>query len=158
MEKLTWVLWREREMLEALLYRLEVEELVMSTGRTRWLANASRDVEEAAAAMRQLEIARAVAASEAAEAAGLAPDASLGELIGTAEEPWRGILTDHRDTFLSLTDEIARVAQANRALIVAGLRATQETLLGLDHGTTTYTAAGSVDHGDARSAMLDRSL
>ena len=158
MEKLTWVLWRERELLETLLYRLELEELVMSTGRTRWLANTARDVDAAAAALRDVEVMRAVAADEAAEAAGLAPNSSLGDLIAAAPEPWRSILTDHRDTFLALTDEIARVAQTNRALIVAGLRATQDTLLGIDQGSATYTAAGSVARGDARSAVLDRSL
>lgn len=158
MEKLTWVLWRERELLEALLYRLELEELVMSTGRTRWLANAARDVDAASAALREVEVLRAVAADEAAEAAGLAPNASIGELIAASPEPWRSILSDHRDSFLALTDEIARVAQVNRALIVSGLRATQETLLGIDQGTATYTAAGAMDRGDARSAVLDRSL
>jgi hypothetical protein len=157
-EKLTWVLWRERELLEALLYRLELEELVMSTGRTRWLANAAHDVDQAAAALRDVEVMRAVAADEAAETAGLAPNSSLRDLIAAAAEPWRSILTEHRDTFLALTDEIARVAQANRALIVAGLRATQDTLLGIDQGSATYTAAGSVARGDARSAVLDRSL
>jgi hypothetical protein len=157
-EKLTWVLWRERELLETLLYRLELEELVMASGRTRWLANAARDVEESAAALREFEVLRAVAAGEAAEAAGLDPNASLSELIATAPEPWRGILGEHRDSFLSLTDEIARVAATNRALIVSGLRATQDTLLGLDRGSTTYTSAGSVAHGETRSAVLDRSL
>lgn len=158
MEKLTWVLWRERELLEALLYRLELEELVMSTGRTRWLANTARDVDDAAAALRDVEVMRAVAADEAAEAAGLAPNSSLADLIASAAEPWGSILAEHRDTFLALTDEIARVAQTNRALIVAGLRATQDTLLGIDQGSATYTAAGSVARGDARSAVLDRSL
>jgi hypothetical protein len=157
-EKLTWVLWRERELLEALLYRLELEELVMSTGRTRWLANAARDVDEAAAAMRETEVLRAVAAGEAAEAAGLPPNSSLADLIAAADEPWRSILVDHRDAFMSLTDEIARVAQTNRALIVAGLRATQDTLLGVDHQAATYTAAGAVDRGESRSAVVDRSL
>jgi hypothetical protein len=157
-EKLTWVLWRERELLEALLYRLEVEELVMSTGRTRWLASAARDVDDAAAALRETEILRAVSADEAAEAAGLAPNSSLGDLIAAAAEPWRSILVEHRDAFMSLTEDIGRVAQTNRALIVAGLRATQDTLLGADQGTTTYTAAGGVDRGDTRSAVLDRSL
>lgn len=158
MEKLTWVLWQERELLETLLYRLELEELVMSTGRTRWLANAARDVDDAAAALREMEVLRAVAADEAAESAGLAPNAGLGELIAAAPEPWAGILVDHRDSFLALTDEIARVAQANRALIVAGLRATQDTLLGIDRSAATYTAAGSVNHGDTRSSVIDRSL
>ncbi|MEP9362241.1 flagellar export chaperone FlgN [Nocardioides sp. CN2-186] len=158
MEKLTWVLWRERELLEALLYRLELEELVMATGRTRWLANAARDVDAAAAAMREFEILRAVAADEAAVAVGLETNASLAELIAVADEPWRTILVEHRDGFIALTDEIARVAQTNRAMIVAGLRATQDTLLGVGQGAATYTAAGSVAQGDVRSAMVDRSL
>jgi hypothetical protein len=157
-QKLTWVLWRERELLEALLYRLEVEELVMASGRTRWLAEASRDVEAAALALREVEVLRAVATDEAAEAAGLAPDPSLGDLIAVAEEPWAGLLVEHRDHFLRLTDEIARVAQTNRALIVAGLRSTQDTLLGLDRAGSTYTSGGAVAAGAARSAVIDRSL
>lgn len=157
-EKLTWVLWRERELLEALLYRLELEELVMSTGRSRWLANVTRDVDEVVAELREVEILRAVAADEAAADAGLEPNSSLAQLIDAAGDPWRSILVEHRDTFLTLTDEIARVAQSNRALIVSGLRATQDTLLGIDRNATTYTAAGAVDRGDSRSAVVDWSL
>jgi flagellar FlgN protein len=157
-EKLTWVLWRERELLEALLYRLDVEALVMSSGRTRWLTNAARDVDDAVEALREVEILRAIAADEAAEAVGLAPNASLGELIAVADEPWVGILIEHRDAFLTLVEEVSRVAQSNRALIVAGLRATQDTLLGIDRGASTYTAAGSVDRGQSRSTVIDRSL
>lgn len=158
-DKLTWVLWREREFLETLLYRLEVEELVMSTGRTRWLANAARDVDHAAESLREVEVLRAVAADEAAAAAGLGPNPSLVDLIAVAEEPWRAILGEHRDAFLTLTDEIARVAATNRALITAGLRATRETLLGVDDGgATTYTAAGAVSHAATRSAVVDWSL
>nr|WP_157345729.1 flagellar protein FlgN [Nocardioides sp. MAH-18] len=155
---MTWVLWRERELLEALLYRLDVEALVMSSGRTRWLTNAARDVDDAVEALREVEILRAIAADEAAEAVGLAPNAGLGELIAVAEEPWVGILTEHRDTFLTLVEEISRVAQSNRALIVAGLRATQDTLLGIDRSASTYTAAGSVDRGQSRSTVVDWSL
>jgi len=157
-EKLTWVLWRERELLETLLYRLDVEALVMSSGRTRWLNNASRDVDEAVEVLREVELLRAVAADEAAEAAGLSPNASLSELIAVADEPWVGILTEHRDSFMALVEEIARVAQSNRALIVSGLRATQDTLLGIDRSASTYTAAGSVDRGQSRSTVVDWSL
>ena len=45
MEKLSLVLWRERELLEELHYRLEVEQLVLASGRSRWLAHATRDVD-----------------------------------------------------------------------------------------------------------------
>lgn len=158
MEKLTSVLWRERELLESLLYRLEVEELIMSSGRTRWLSAAAREVEEVVSALREVEILRSVATMEAGDLLGLGPDPRLSELIEAAEEPWRSILGDHRETFLALTDDIARVAQSNRALIVAGLRATQDSLFGIEQGATTYTARGSVDRPSGSSAMLDRSL
>ena len=43
MEDLSLILWRERELLETMLYKLEVEQLVLSSGRTRWLAHATRE-------------------------------------------------------------------------------------------------------------------
>ena len=45
MEKLCLVLWRERELLDTLLYRLEVEQLVLARNRTEHLMRAARDVE-----------------------------------------------------------------------------------------------------------------
>lgn len=158
MEKLTWVLWRERELLEGLLYRLETEELVMSSGRTRWLPVASRDVEEAARQIRETELLRAVAADEAAADVGLGPNPSLSALVAAADEPWSAILADHREAFSALSEEIIRAAATNRSLISAGLRAAHETLLDLDTGPTTYSADGAVTVGATRTAGLDRSL
>ena len=158
MEKLTWILWRERELLEALLYRLEAEELVMASGRTRWLPNASRDIEEAVRQIREVELLRAVAADEAADAVGLAPNPSLSALVAAADEPWASILAEHREAFAALSEEITRAAATNRSLIAAGLRAAHETLLDLGGGATTYTAAGSVAVGGHRTTGLDRSL
>ena len=157
MEKLTWVLWRERELLEGLLHRLEMEELVMTSGRTRWLPAASRDIEDAARQVREIELLRAVAADEAAAAVGLAPNPSLNDLIAVADEPWCAILVEHREAFTTLSEEIIRSAAANRSLISAGLRAAHETLLDLGTGATTYSADGAVSTG-TRSALLDRSL
>ena len=92
MEKLSLILWRERELLEALEYRLEVEQLVMANGRTRWLARAARDVEHVLDQIRQVELLRSVAADEAAAALGLDPNPSLGGLIAAVDEPWSSIL------------------------------------------------------------------
>jgi hypothetical protein len=157
-EKLTWVLWRERELLEGLLHRLEMEELVMSSGRTRWLPAASRDVEEAAGRIREVELLRAVAADEAAESLGLDPNPSLSALVAAADEPWKSILAEHRKEFSVLSEEIIRAAATNRGLISAGMRAAHETLLDLGVGATTYTADGAVTVGATRTAGLDRSL
>src|SRR5438045_4734995 len=35
--ELSSILWRERDMLELLLFKLEEEQLVLAAGRTRWL-------------------------------------------------------------------------------------------------------------------------
>jgi hypothetical protein len=39
------VLWRQRDLLERLTYRLECEQLLLAAGRTRWLAVATSEVE-----------------------------------------------------------------------------------------------------------------
>lgn len=158
MEKLSLVLWRERELLETLQYRLEVEQLVMATGQTRWLANAARDVELAVEKLREMELLRAVAADEAAAALGLAANPSLAELVASADEPWRSILADHRDAFIAISEDVERVAATNRILIAHGLRAAHETLLGTEPGGRMYTAAGAAVHDVAPTAAVDRSL
>ena len=37
------ILWRERQLLELLVFKLEEEQLVLAAGRTRWLAHAITD-------------------------------------------------------------------------------------------------------------------
>ena len=66
MEKLSLILWRERELLDTLLFKLEIEQLVLASGRTRWLTRAAREVEPVLETLRETEILRAVAADEAA--------------------------------------------------------------------------------------------
>lgn len=159
MEKLSQVLWRERELLETLQYRLEVEQLVMAAGQTRWLANAAREVEDAVDRLREMELLRAVAADEAALAAGLEANPSLSALVAAAEEPWRSILADHREAFATISEDIERVATTNRVLIANGLRAAHETLLGAANGNQMYTAAGAaVTDGGRGAVVVDRSL
>lgn len=158
MEKLSLVLWRERELFGTLQYRLEVEQLVMAAGQTRWLANAARDVEVAVEQLREMELLRAVAADEAAAGAGLEPNPSLAALVAAADEPWRSILADHREAFAAISDEVERIAATNRVLIAHGLRAAHETLLGTAAGGQIYTAAGAAVSDGARTAVVDRSL
>jgi len=158
MEKLSLILWRERELLEALEYRLEVEQQVMASGRTRWLARAARDVEHVLDQIRQVELLRSVAADEAAAALGLDPNPSLGGLIAAVDEPWSTILADHRDAFRATSEAITRLADENRSLISVGFRAAHETLLALGGGLQTYTPAGTAVQDATRSVRVDRSL
>ena len=45
MEKLSQILVARARAARTLLFRLEVEQLVLASGRTRWLMRAARDVE-----------------------------------------------------------------------------------------------------------------
>lgn len=158
MEKLSHILWRERELLETLLYKLEVEQLVMATGRTRWLLHAAKEVEVVLETIRETEILRAVAADEAAEQMGLASNPSLRALADATSEPWASILADHRDAFAAVAADITAMAETNRELITAGIRSARETLLSLAEGTDGYSADGSAVTGITRRPLVDRSL
>ena len=159
MEKLSLVLWRERELLESLLFKLETERLILAAGRERWLSRAAREVEAVLVEVRETELLRAVAADQVAGVLGLAPNPSLKALAEAAEEPWRTMLLDHREAFLAITQEMTALAEINRDLITAGYRAAQETLLSLGEPTTGYSPNGDpVNASTDQPVLVDRSL
>jgi hypothetical protein len=134
------ILWRERHLLELLLFKLDEEQLVLAAGRTRWLARATREVEMVLEEIRQTELERAVAVSGVAVDLGLPSDASLRRLAETAPEPWRDILAEHRQAFLSLTDEITALVQTNREMLVRGQKAVRDVLASVGDGRVEVSA------------------
>lgn len=157
-ERLSLTLWRERELLDTLLYRLEVEQLVLSSGRTAWLMRAAREVEATLQVLRETEVLRAVAADEAAAQVGCPDNPSLKALAEATHEPWRTILLDHREAFVSVTRQVTELADSNRDLITSGYRAARETLLSLDDSTHSYTPAGAAVAASGTARLVDRSI
>lgn len=157
MEQLSQVLWRERDLLEELLFRLEVEQLVLASGRNRWLQHAAADVERSLDSLRRTEVLRATAAGLAAENAGLQPSPSLRSLAESAPEPWRQILMDHHAAFVALTAEIGAMADTNRHLITRGYQAAREVLTELG-GPDAYTPDGEAAEPAPAPRLVDRSL
>lgn len=102
MEDLSQVLWHERELLETLLYKLQVERLVLTSDSTRWLSTAVREVEMVLETLRATELLRAVAADAAAASLGMSSNASLRALAQSAGEPWHTILMDHHEALVNL--------------------------------------------------------
>ena len=158
MEELSLVLWRERELLETLLYKLEVEKLVLATHSTRWLAAAAREVEAVLETVRDTELLRAVTADSAAAALGLASNPSLRALAEAVGEPWRTILMDHHKAFVACTRDLVDVAAANRELLSAGQQAAREAFLGLAEQSSGYSPTGSAVTGEQRYHVVDRSI
>lgn len=159
MEKLSQILWMERELLETLLFKLEEEQMVLASGRTRWLNRAAREVENVLETIRETEVLRAVAADEAAAEIGLGHNPSLRVLAEAAKEPWQSILLDHHEAFTTVTREVAALADANRELITTGYRSARETLMSLGESPQTYGADGTaVAVGENRHRLVDWSL
>ena len=155
---LSSVLWRSRELLELLLFKLE-EELLLAAGRSRWLAHATREVEVVLEQIRQTEVARAAYAQAVAGELGLPLEASLGELADAAPPPWADLLHQHRKAFLTLTSEISAMAEANRDLLTAGQRAARETMLAFSGTVETYGPRGqTVNSGDRRPSLVDEAF
>ena len=156
-EDLSSILWRERDLLELLLFKLEVEQLVLTSGRTHWLAVAAREVETVLHEIRDAELIRAIAVDTVAAELGLEPNASLRDIAQASEEPWRAIWLDHREAFTTVATQISEMSQSNRVLLTAGYQAAQATLLSLTEKSPTYGADGSMG-SDRRTSIVDWSL
>lgn len=155
--RLSDVLWRERTLLELLLFKLEEEQMILSSGRSRWLGHATREVESVLDEIRTAELGRAAEADAVAGMLGLAPGSSLAELADHAPAPWDELLRAHRDAFASLTTEISMLADGNRELLAMSHRATQETLLSLQE-VHTYDGSGHAAGAAPTAQLVDRSL
>jgi hypothetical protein len=157
------ILWRQRQLLERLAYRLECEQLLLAGGRTRWLAEATTEVEVLLNELEVTDAQRAAVSAIAATELGLPPDATLEELAGTAMPPWTGVLIDHRTALIAISAEVSTLAEVSRSLTGAGLSAVESTLanLGARVGATSrgYDARGRTDviAGQGRS-VVDRAL
>ena len=148
------VLWRERHLLELLLFKLDEEQLVLAAGRTRWLARATREVEMVLEELRQTELERAVEVARVADDFGLPEGASLRQLADAAPEPWRGMLTEHREAFLTLTDEVSALTHTNRELLLRGQKAVHDVLATIGDGRIEVGAGAGYG---GRPASLEQS-
>jgi hypothetical protein len=158
MEDLSLILWRERELLDTLLYKLEMEKLVLASGSSRWLATSAREVEGILESIRETELLRAVVADEAAASIGMAANPSLRALAEAVDEPWRSILLDHRAAFVQYSREIVEIAASNRELLTTGQQAARDTFLGLTETADSYSHTGTAVVDDQRHRLLDQSI
>lgn len=149
------ILWSEREALELLLFKLVEEQLVVTSGATRWLSRADGEVRAALDRVRAGEVIRAAEVEALALALGLPLETSLGELAQAAPEPWSTVLADHRTALRQLIFEIEGVGAENRRLLSAGAKAIRETLDHLGLAVAGYDATGSAVSSRRGPVLLD---
>jgi hypothetical protein len=154
--ELTALLWQERELLDLLEYRLEVQRALLTIGESRWAQRAADEIEATTAQLRRLNIARDIEVQAVADEWRFeAANPSLRELIAvaSADGPWPEIFTAHLRAMLASVERIGARRAENGRMLREALRHTQETLAGTGDRAGTYTAAGTADLG-ARPAIL----
>ena len=157
--ELSALLWREREMLELLMFKLEEEQLLLGAGRTRWLPFATREVEQVLERLRGSALERSVAVSDVSREWGTAEDATLKEIITKApSEAWRETFTSHLQALNELAKGIAALRDSNLQFLRAASRSTQETLAHIITDSGTYDATGAADIASPRARLLDDEL
>jgi len=117
MERVASILERERDLLEALLFKLVETRLVLQADELRFLGRATGEVDVARTRCREVDLVRA------ATVTAVAPGASLRELAAASAEPWPGILRDHHEALTGLVAEIELTAHRNAELARVGLDA-----------------------------------
>ena len=144
------ILWRERQLLELLVFKLEEEQLVLAAGRTRWLVHATREVENVLAEIKRIELERAIQVAEAGRELGFSGSPTMRELASLTPSPWDGIFGDHRRALLTLAQEIDAITKSNRDLLQRGHQAAREAI----------AAMGEIDIDayDAHGTLPDRTL
>lgn len=153
------ILWRERELLDLLLFKLEEEQLLLAAGRTRWLAHATREVEMVLGEMKRAELGRAVEVDAVAVSLGLEPGVSLRQLAEVAPPPWGAILQEHRNAFLAAAEEITALAKSNKDLLAAGYRTARESLMALSEPEVmTYAPDGQSVRSTRGPRLLNEAI
>lgn len=158
-QELSALLWRERELLELLVFKLEEEQLLLTAGKSRWVHYATREVEQVMERLRSAGLGRSVEVASLAREWGTDESATLRELISQAPPgAWAEILDAHLDSLTKLTDEIKELRDTNERFLRSALRSTQETLSGVPTGSDTYDSRGASGASTAGSRLFDQSL
>jgi hypothetical protein len=149
------ILWRERRLLELLVFKLEEEQLVLASGRSRWLTHATREVEAVLGEIKRLELDRAIHVEALAQLLALGSNPTLRQLVESSPAPWNGIFDDHRVALLELAQEIDGVARSNRDMLSRGQEAAREALMTMGEiELDGYTPRGQSDAIADRASVL----
>ena len=145
LETLTQAVEAQLAALQQLCFKFEVQALVLTGGRQKWLGQATSELEGAVAALQASDRRLRDSLATAACAIGLSPESTMREVAGAAAEPWNYILTQQRAELIDSVEQVTKLSVTNRRLLAAGQSATRAALALLGAPVSTdYDASGSI--------------
>lgn len=161
-QQLTDLLWHERTLVEALLYKLVCARLLLAADERRFVPVALGEIEHAVGLLQGAERSRQAMVRAVAEELGLPQGTlSLHDLARRAPAPFDTVLDEHREAFLRLTEAIEGETSTNRRLASTALGHIQTTLTAFQGQSATsnrYDAVGRPPSTGPPPGHLDRSL
>lgn len=158
-EDLSHQLWTLRELLEQLVFKLEVQMLLLGAGRARWIPFASAEVEAIIEAIAEVEIAREAATRRLTAQRSLPPTTSLADLGAHLGAPWGPVLHQHRLHLLSLQAEVEELSRSNHELARHGMTRAREVIAALgEPDIDVYDPKGAPTPLAVNSVRLDRTV
>ena len=88
---------------------------MLSSGRTRWLARASSEVDAIIDEIKHVRLERAIRMADSSDDLGLSDTPTLRELANSVPPPWRGIFSEHGRALHTLAREIESITRVGRA-------------------------------------------
>jgi hypothetical protein len=158
-QELSTVLWRERELLELLMFKLEEERLLLTSENNKWLPFATREVEQVLERLRESGLERAMCIETLSAEWGTGDDPTLRAIIAAAPtDAWRDNFQGHLQALTALASSIAELRDANMQYLRAASRATQETLANLSADSATYNSHGDAGYSAPVAQLFDGTL
>jgi hypothetical protein len=158
LDDLSHTLWRQRRTLDLLLYKLEVERLLLTSGNAAWLDLAAAEVAELLDVISAEEVVRATQVAVAARVLGLAPDASLRDFVEASPPPFDEIFRDHMASLMSVVGAVEELVAQNRRMLADGLQNTRTFLASIgsvDIDAPGYGRDGTLRVGAPQAAIFD---
>lgn len=149
-------LWSLRQLLERLVFRLDVQQLLLAAQRTRFLPLAAAEVDEASAAIAALEEHIRKAATALAKDSGLEPTSSLIQLAELTEPHMKNLLLDHRAALAVLQVEVEELVRSNKELARRIMQA-RDVLSSLTPTTDAYSPTGQPQSSPRTARRFDAS-
>lgn len=148
LRRLAESLWEQRRVVEMLLHRFTVADLLLRRGASRFAPLTFAEIEDELDRLRLTEQRRIDAVADVVTGLGLPHGrVTLATLARSAPEPFDAILADHHDVLSEAAAEIEHLAGTTRALTAAALDAVHDarhtlirSRLALVDGTTPTTA------------------
>lgn len=156
LERLALCLGQQVAALRHLCFKFEIQEVILTSGRHKWLDETTAELERAVASLHGTDRTLREALEKAAVAVQLSPESTVREVAAAVPEPWSYVLEEHRKGMQELLERVGQLSRTNRQLLARGHAATVAAMSFLGAQVpSSYDANGQLAPVSGSVGLLD---